>query len=271
LGSPCTDLDTQTSDSGETHKLNLTYQITDDKMVYATYSTGFRPGGVNRRDDLPGIGPYGPDTLDNYEFGWKTQWADGHIRLNGDVYYEKWNSFQFPYLGPNSVTIIANVGQADVKGAELDASWLPIDGLTLNASAAYNDAKLGAGTVAPKGTQLPITPMWKLNAIARYEFNFADFNAHVQGAMVHQSHTWPDLRIYQRDLLGKTEPFTTFDFTTGIGRDSWMLELSVQNLFDERAQLGRYPDCTPEVCGFETYILPTQPRTIGLTWTQDFD
>ena len=277
---PCTNLNATVHESGETHKVNLTWQIDDQKMVYATYSTGFRPGGVNRRNDIAGVGPYASDSLDNYEFGWKTGWDDNRLRFNGDFFWENWNSFQFPFLGPNSVTIIKNVGQAQIWGAEAEVSWLPIDNLTLSASGAYTSAMLAANycggdcssnpVQAATGTQLPITPKWKLNGVARYEFHINGLDAHVQSAIVHQSGTWPDLRVYQRTLLGKSKAYTMVDFTAGLGRDNWMIELSLQNAFDERAQLGRYAACTPETCGYETYILPSQPRTIGVTWSQKF-
>ena len=277
---PCTNLDARVKETGETHKVNLTWQINDNDMVYATYSTGFRPGGVNRRTDIPGVGPYASDTLDNYEIGWKTSWDDNRLRWNGDIYLEDWNKFQFPFLGPNSVTIIANAGQARIKGVESDISWLPVDNLTLTAAMAYNDGQLTSPycggpcssnpVQSPVGTQLPITPKWKLNGIARYDFNVDDFDAHVQGSVVHQSQVWPDLRLFQRSLLGASKAFTMFDFTTGFGRDNWAVEFFVKNVFDERAQLGRYAECTPETCGFETYILVAQPRTVGLSFSQKF-
>jgi len=283
---PCTDLNATAKGSGETHRLNLTWQVTDDKMLYATYSTGFRPGGANRVTD-PGTGmpyaPYAPDSLDNYEVGWKTSWDDDRLRFNGALYWENWNNFQFPFLGPNSVTIIEDGGEARVKGMEYELSWLPLDDLTLSSSGAYNDGSLTknfcsdttipcttAAANAPAGTQLPITPLWKINATARYEWTMGDFNAHVQGSLVHESGTWSDLRLYERALLGKNQPFTTFDFTTGFGKDNWSLELFVQNLTDERAQLGRYAECTPGTCGYEPYILTAQPRTIGINFSQKF-
>src|SRR5258706_5353176 len=104
-GGPCTNLDKRVKDTGETHKVNLTYRITPDKLIYATHSTGFRPGGVNRNGDLP---PYRADSIDNYEVGWKTSWLGGALRWNGAVYYERWHDFQFLYLGPNSLTVVAN-------------------------------------------------------------------------------------------------------------------------------------------------------------------
>ena len=47
-GAPCTNLNQTVSDSGHVRAINLTYKFDPDRMVYATYSTGFRPGGVNR-------------------------------------------------------------------------------------------------------------------------------------------------------------------------------------------------------------------------------
>ncbi|HEX3810137.1 MAG TPA: TonB-dependent receptor [Rhizomicrobium sp.] len=280
---PCTDLNARVKDTGETHKVNLTWQIDDDRMVYATYSTGFRPGGVNRVS-LPGtstpLPPYAADTLDNYEIGWKTSWNDNTVRFNGAIFVENWNNFQFPFLGPNSVTIIANAGQARIKGVETNVIWEPIDSLTLTGAAAYTDAQLTQpycggdcavnAVQSPDGTQLPITPKWKLNATARYEFPVADFNAHVQGSVVHQSGVWPDLRIADRQLLGKTQAYTTFDFTTGVDMNNWSVELFVNNAFDERAQLGRYAECSTGVCGFQPYYLVAQPRTVGLSFSQKF-
>ncbi|MBI1328649.1 MAG: TonB-dependent receptor [Alphaproteobacteria bacterium] len=281
-GAPCTNLDKRLIETGETHKVNITWHLEDDKMIYATYSTGFRPGGVNRRTG-PGIGPYASDTLTNYEIGWKTSWLDNTLRANGALFYEQWNDFQFPFLGPNSLTIIFNGGQARTRGVEWDLTWLPVDNLTLTTSGAYIDAQLTSdycgvagvsicpGTAqAPKGTQMPITPKWKLNAVARYEFELAGLDAHVQGSVVHQSGTYSDLRIFERNLLGMNKAFTTFDFTTGFDANQWSVELFVKNVFDERAQLGRYAACTTGVCGSEPYILASQPRTVGLTIGQKF-
>jgi outer membrane receptor protein involved in Fe transport len=76
-------------------------------MIYATFSKGFRPGGVNRNGGGT-IPPYQPDFLKNYEIGWKTTWFDNRLRFNGAFFREDWSNFQFSYLGPNSLTIITN-------------------------------------------------------------------------------------------------------------------------------------------------------------------
>jgi outer membrane receptor protein involved in Fe transport len=278
---PCTDLNGKTVGRGFTHKLNATWHITDDDMVYFTWSNGFRPGGVNRVILKGGkIPPYSPDYLNNYELGWKTAWLDDSLYFNGDLYLEDWKNFQFTFLGPQSIPIIANAGEAQILGIEANTIWKANDNLTIDAAAAYTDAELAqnyckdpaclGGVLAPKGQELPITPRFKTNATARYDFIVDEFKAHVQGSLVYNGSAWDDLRTVERAIIGKTPAYTVFNFNAGIGRDNWTLELSVENLFDERAQLYRYSECTPGVCGAQTYIIPNRPRTIGLKFGQSF-
>jgi iron complex outermembrane receptor protein len=215
---PCTDLQGHTSGTGNTHKINLTYHVDDDRMVYFTWSTGFRPGGINRRNDV--AGPYAPDKLTNYEVGVKTTWLDETLRVNGALFREDWNNVQFPFLSENSFTIIQNAGNATSQGVESDFEWKPIPALTISGSGAVTDANLdtnycgfsnlitkqpftgnclaedGYAPAAPAGTQLPITPKWKGNLSTRYDFPvFTDMAAHVEGSVEAQSSAWDDLRV----------------------------------------------------------------------------
>ena len=82
-GAPCKVFDKTTKEDGVTPRVNLTYKFTEEAMVYATYSEGFRPGGINRRGTLP---PYEADWLTNYELGWKSTWFDNRLRFNGAVF-----------------------------------------------------------------------------------------------------------------------------------------------------------------------------------------
>jgi len=109
----------RTKETGETHKFNLSYQIDPSKMIYATYSTGYRPGGVNRKQ---AAGPYKADRLSNFEIGWKTSWANGTVRWNGAIFYEKWDDMIFTLARPgdNGVNSLANVGGAKSGGVESD-------------------------------------------------------------------------------------------------------------------------------------------------------
>lgn len=278
-GGPCTNLDKRTKENGHTYKVNATYHLTDDKMVYATVSNGFRPGGVNRR----GGDPYQSDYLKNYEIGWKTTWADNTLRWNGAVFYEKWDKFQFSFLGANGLTEIRNAPEAEMKGVETEINWVPAEGFSLGGGGAYTDAKLTkkycadatdpncANPAAPAGTQLPITPKWKANVTARYEWQTAyDLKAHVQGALVYEGERWADLRVLERGILGRLPSYTSADFTAGVERSNWRLEAYIKNAFDERGEEARYAECATQVCGPQTYIVPIRPRLIGIRFGQSF-
>jgi outer membrane receptor protein involved in Fe transport len=283
-GGPCTNLDKVVKESGNTPKVNLTYRFDDRRMVYATYSEGFRPGGVNRRGTLP---PYQADFLTNYEVGWKTAWAENRLRFNGAVFVQEWDDFQFSFLGENSLTQIVNAGKARIEGLEADLLWAASDNLTLGAGLSLLDTELRenfcedlvdgqpvtdcANPAALSGSRLPVTPEFKSNLTARYSFNVGDFEAHLQGALAYVGSRWPELRTAQRDILGEEPSYTIVDFTAGLERDSYSVELFVNNAFDERAQLDRWAQCDATICGVGgTYITTTMPRTIGIRFGQRF-
>jgi iron complex outermembrane receptor protein len=285
-GAPCTNLDKEVKESGNTPKINFTYRFDPDRMIYATYSEGFRPGGVNRRGNLP---PYKADFLTNYEVGWKTSWAGNTLRFNGAVFVEDWKDFQFSFLGQNALTQIANAGSARIRGIEADLLWAATDNLTLSAGAALLDAKLTKAycgilgddgkdlspcpeePLAPNGTQLPVTPKFKGNVVARYDFNLGSYGAHLQGAVAYIGSRYPELRTAQREILGKEPAYTIADFTAGVARGGYTLELFVSNVFDERGQLDRWAQCDATICGISgTYITPTMPRMMGVSFGKRF-
>ncbi|QUD87395.1 TonB-dependent receptor [Phenylobacterium montanum] len=286
-GDPCVNLNKTVSGSGETHKLNLTYKINSDDLVYATYSTGFRPGGVNRNANF---GAYTPDTLDNYEIGWKTSLFDRTVRFNGAIYYEKWNGFQYSFLGPNSLTIIENGPNANIYGIETSIDWRATDHLTLSFNGAYNDAKTAgvlcavfaevpcaaADVSAPKGQRLPYTPPFKGNVTARYTFTLADWDAHVQGSLLYNNTNEVGLRTQDVIDYGNIPSYTTADFAFGAEHGSMSAELYVKNAFNTHASLNNFLPCGSTCAlsfpGLPTprYVVPVQPLTVGLRFGQKF-
>jgi outer membrane receptor protein involved in Fe transport len=292
---PCTNLNNRVTGSGNVPRLNLTYKITPDKMVYATYSKGFRPGGVNRTAE-PGIGPYQADFLKNYEIGWKTQWFDHRLRWNGAVFWEDWKDFQFSFLGLNSVTIIVNGGNARIKGIENELEWAATNALTLSTSFTFIDAKLtqnycGAqgvtdcpdqetseafqpnliGPQAPSGTRMPITPKFKGNVVARYSFDevAGGVKPFAQASLVYQSQASQALRLDQNRILGNTPSYALVDLSGGASFGASTLQLVVTNVMDRRAQLSRFTAIAPQVDN-QVYVIPSQPRTIAVKFGQKF-
>jgi iron complex outermembrane receptor protein len=276
----------QSKDTGWTYRFNGTYKPRDGLMFYATVSKGFRPGGINRQ---PGLAPYNPDFLINYELGWKT--TLGRLRWNGAIYHQRWQKFQFSFLGENSLTVVQNGRDANINGIESDVNYVS-GGLSLNAAAAYTDAKakgnicavaadkapncdtffpdLGSdGTqdtiTAPDGTRLPVTPKFKITGTARYTWAMGPGKAHAQVGIVHQGSAPTALRTEDEATLGKLPASTIVDLFAGYDWRNMSLEVFGTNIFDERNQLSRFIICgsfcnAPEFI----HIVPGRPRTIGI-------
>ena len=283
-GAPCQDLDGRTSKSGNTPKLNLTYKIDKDHMVYATWSKGFRPGGVNRNGGgtLP---PYQPDYLTNYELGWKTTWLDHRLRFNGAIFDERWKNFQFAYLGANALTIIANAGNAEIRGIESELEFAVTEGLTLSGGFSLLDAKLtqtycdnypaclapNYEGYAPSGTRLPVTPKFKGDITARYTFPVAQYKGNVQVSGVYVGTRNSDLRVAAADELGNEPAYAVADVSAGLEVNKLTFDLYVNNVADKRAVLDRYAECDIQQCGqIAVYDVPNQPRTIGFKFGEKF-
>jgi outer membrane receptor protein involved in Fe transport len=293
-GAPCINLDKGVKESGNIGKANLSWKIDDDRMLYLTWSEGFRPGGINRRGTLP---PYLSDFLTNVEFGWKTTWMDNRLAFNGSLFRQDWEDFQFSILGANGLTEIKNANQAQIDGLEMDLAWAATYNLNLSAGVAFYDAKLTENycgftdangipvTVcptpeAPAGTQLPVTPEFKGTAQARYSFDVAEGEAYWQFAVSHVGDRTSDLRLRERAILGGLDAYTTLDFSVGYRRNAWSVDLFASNLTDERAEVSKFTACAETVCGApgvvpeyptgQVYTNTIRPRTIGLRFSQSF-
>ena len=196
-------------------------------MVYATWSKGFRPGGINRQPLAPA---YAPDFLTNYEIGWKTTLAGGRIRWNGAIYHQRWEGIQYSFLGLNSLTVIQNGRNANVNGIESDISYVQ-GGFNLTATGAYTHAKTQGNIcdqslvvdpspdcsgpddsiTIPSGSRLPITPKFKGSVTARYTWPILTGNAHVQGVVAYQGSAPSDLNPAQNALIGNIKASTVVD------------------------------------------------------------
>ena len=285
-GAPCTVFNKKTDQDDNISKLNLTYHITDDHMIYATWSEGFRAGGLNRRGTLP---PYSSDTLTNYELGWKTTWFDNTLSFNGAVFQEEWEDFQFSILGPNGLTEIRNAAQAKINGLEVELNWAATEAFTLSGGFALYDAFLSenycgftnssgspvtncAVAEAPEYQELPVTAESKANITGRYTFNVAGYDAYTQATVVYEGSRQSDLRTVERGILGKMDAYTLVDLSTGMSwcDDTYSMELYVKNATDENAEANKYAQCAEGICGAQVYAGVVQPRTVGLRFAQQF-
>ena len=288
---PCTNLGVLNSDgtispktskgSGVTWRANVTYKFSPDHLVYATASTGFRPGGVNRAGDAE---PFGADKLYNYEIGTKNSFFDRHLTANLTVFQEDWKNVQVTYqpAGASGVALIGNVGKARSRGVEGDLSWRK-GGVSLTGAATYVDAKLRSpfildGVVtAPAGQKLPLTPTFKGNLTGRYDWTMGDYDAHFQLSGAYIGKINPVIDSEALAKTGKLPAYFTLESSAGITHGNMTVEVYVRNLTDARGQQTRAARCNINYCGptaedptGEIYRIYIQPRTIGLRFGQKF-
>ena len=296
-------------EDGETHKVALDWQVTPTKMIYANYSTGFRPGGFNRPLRIRNVGvatvpPFKSETLTNYEMGVKTLWAD-IFRFNAAIYYEEWNNIQYGVVvsGAQGAGITGNAGKARVYGVEYDAD-LKLDKITISSSGAYNDAALAGdfcnfafnpatksisqlstctlGAMVPgsspptpqvaaaDGTRLPRQPKFKGTTSVRYDTEVGEYRAYAQGAALYQTGATQDLNVFNNALLGNTSGFVTFDMSAGVKKDNWTVDVFMQNVFDKRGVLTTNTFCSITFCSGSSRNFPTKPQFFGVRFGQTF-
>jgi outer membrane receptor protein involved in Fe transport len=279
-------LDDVSDGDGDTLKLSVNYSVADGKMFYVTYSEGFRAGGVNRAR-LAGqeVPKYEPDFVDNYEFGWKTSWLDGRMRLNGAAYLLEWDNFQFSFLDQSisPLTIIQNIGQAETVGAEFDLAYAATDRLTLTLAGSYNDAELqepfwtddddriaGDPPTAAAGAEMPFVPKIQATATGRLDVNYGNLPGYVQAAVAYTDDSWSLLN----DALRQVQPsYTIVNLATGVGGENWTIDLFLDNVTDERSQHTRYHRDYADPLGVlfhDSTIGTNRPRTIGLRYGHRF-
>jgi iron complex outermembrane receptor protein len=164
-----------------TPKLGLQYQATDDVMLYTSATRGFKSGGFNFSSANPSHG-YDPEYLWSYEVGFKSEWAEDRVRLNGVAFYYDYTDLQVQAFITPGVTDITNASDAEVKGVELELTTRPVEGLDLGGSLSHLDATyknfpaapITGGTFDATGKTLNSAPEWSWTAFAQYFFELAN-------------------------------------------------------------------------------------------------
>jgi len=226
------------------------YDVNDDIMAYVTAARGYKGPGFNLSLDpnAPKIMPEYP-TL--YEGGIKSMLLDRRLILNVSAYWEKFEDFQAQAFDvPSNGYILLNAGELISRGAEVQATAIPVKDLTLNLGISYVDAYFKTyladrcyadqpgcrpnGTVDSSGNRLPNAPKWTTTLSANYKRDLTDnLVGFAQGSLYHRSginfNSNGDPRTVQ-------SAYTVFDGSVGIGGldDRWKLSVFCRNCFDER-------------------------------------
>jgi iron complex outermembrane receptor protein len=174
------------------------YNLTDDVMLYATWSTGYKPGGAAFVGN--NYSPYGAETVKSLEAGIKTELFDRRVRLNFDLFTSKFSDFQASLVSyvpgnPLPVVAISNAGGLKSQGAEMTFAWRASDALTLNGGLTYADAHFTDyaynATTNYAGTRLTNAPEWQGTISAAYEREVgANMKLRANLDYAHRSKVW---------------------------------------------------------------------------------
>ena len=141
--------------SRTTFRVGVDYQVTDDSLLYASVSSGFRSGGFNSGQNTAALQPtFEPEKVTAFELGSKNRFADNTVQLNVAAFYNKYTSLQEQRqvpVGTTTLSIIENSGKARAYGVELEAIWKPVDALTIGTSLSYLNAKYTKYDQVPLG------------------------------------------------------------------------------------------------------------------------
>ena len=219
-------------------KVNLSYQIDNNSMIYITRSEGYRPGGANRTTQLGAT--YDADFLTSTEFGFKSISMDGRLRVNGAMYQMDWDDIQLGWFD-SSISLLGlvdNIGKANSNGFEVDAKYILSDTVTVAVGYANNEAVLKEDYVlrgsveARDGQDLPFTPDTKYNVTINVD---TGDTSSLQFNYVFVDEMWNDLFYDDREMQD-SYGIANLSFTTQVGENSSM-QIYMDNIFDEVAQL----------------------------------
>lgn len=252
-----------------TWKIGANYHLTDDAMVYANYSRGYRAGGFNLQDLNGG---FNPEKLDAYEAGLKSQWLDRRLQVNASGFYYDYRDKQEFVEDPFGFSEIVNAGAATLKGGELELVAKPINPLLFDASVSYVDAKynrfasadperVALGVLDLKGNRLSNTPKWQIHGGAQYAYELGDGSK----LTMRVDHTWVDSNYVRAFNLpsDKIPAYhrTNATLTWNSNKGAWEVQLYVKNLENKDVQSSFIASGAPQE--FAHLVSYLDPRTYG--------
>jgi iron complex outermembrane receptor protein len=126
------DINESLNDDQITGTIKLSYQPDSDTLWYASYGEGYKSGGTNTDRIAAGFNPlFDAETSQAFEVGLKKDFPEQNLRINAATHYTTVNDFQANTFTGNGFNL-QNAGDYEIKGLELEATWLPTDSLEVN-------------------------------------------------------------------------------------------------------------------------------------------
>lgn len=264
---------------GSSHKWNskfgINYKLTDKVMVYADFAQGFRDGGSNSGYpaacyDKGVPHSYVPDTLNNFEIGWKSTSLGGRLLWNGAAYRMNWKDLQTLIYDVDicpSSSFNANVGEARIYGVESNVELKVTENWSLQGAGSYTDSHLISSPYATfqanVGERLPFVPYFSYSWNLRYEHPVSNrLRGYAQFDLAHKGDMWNDLHVAgSKGFPRILQPsYTIMNLRFGLNPEGgrWLAEFYITNLADKNAII--YSDTG----NFDLRQTTNEPRVFGL-------
>ncbi len=157
-------------------KLGFDYQATEDMLLYALYSRGFKSGGWSPRPQLGTENDaYEPETLNSFEMGTKSKWYDDRLIANFSAFYNQYKNIQITTARADSngmlILPVENAGEAELYGFELEIKAMPTPEFQIHMGLGYlynKYTKLDETTGILMSNKLADAPAWTFNGDVQY-------------------------------------------------------------------------------------------------------
>ncbi|MFT7220640.1 MAG: iron complex outermembrane receptor protein [Candidatus Azotimanducaceae bacterium] len=234
-----------------TPMMNLSFNASENAMLYLSYSEGFKSGGFTQRvfppvvagftappgtADIDLIPTYAPEFVEVLEFGFKLSLLDEQLRINGALFQTDYDDLQVQVF--NSVApVTENIGAATIEGFELEMMAAPGNGWFIEVSlslldAGYDDIDSGI-TLIGENFDFERVPETSASLGVSKEFRLDEMGSlTVRADWSYRSETYND--AYNTELL-KTDAIDLFDASVRWTNpdEDWVVSLSGRNLGDE--------------------------------------
>ncbi|WP_417317726.1 TonB-dependent receptor [Emcibacter sp.] len=278
-----TDNPAQGKADGFNPKLNVSYDLTDDMLVYGQVARGFRYGGINASIPLDVCGAevdalgidvdtlktFAPDKTWNYEAGVKGRMMDGKLMVNAAVFLIKWDDVQTSRRFECGFGYRENVTDLTSKGVEFEVSANLVEGLTFSAGGTYMNSNLDTDIPslnAVSGDRAPYVPEFSLNATLEYVHQLSDeMDGFVWLNYQHVGHRQTEFNRAYADYRDM-DAYNLANIRVGVTWDNMEVSLFADNLFDSRGVVRSLRRAPFDPDG----AIRVQPRTIGLTAKTEF-
>ena len=221
-------------------KLSVDYHPTDDLLVYASYTQGFKAGSFNvfATDTIV---PFEPETVDSYEIGLKSDLLQNRLRLNLAAFHAGYENFQADTIvpGPDGTPtrFTLNAASATTKGIEFEAFARPTTNLSLTGTYTYLNAEFDDYRNSPfgdlSGTPLANAPKHTVGLSASYDVSLSpDFDLTLQADATHRSKSFRYPGTHDR-MIEDPNTIVNAQLLLSPASDRWTFSAGVKNLTDE--------------------------------------